>query len=83
VLAAHDRCAAKKRTAMIATLQFVMGSLSLAGASFVYWRVGQPAGLSARWRSFPAMDLIIVTIVLGGWTAGACLVIYAIINAFS
>jgi len=65
---------------VISVLQLLVGIVSLAVASYIFWRIGQEDGISPRWRNVPGMEVLIVAVVLGGWAAGGSFVIYAIVK---
>jgi hypothetical protein len=59
-------------------LEFIAGLILLAIGSYVFWRVGQPDGVSPRFRRMPGAESLVVTIVLGGWAGGASLIVHSV-----
>jgi hypothetical protein len=59
-------------------VEFLVGALMLAVGSLVFWRIGQPDGLSPRLRTMPGIESLVVPIVLGGWAGGASFIIHAV-----
>lgn len=60
----------------------IVSMLMIAIGSYVYWCVGQPDGVSPRWRKLPGIESLIVLIVLGGWAGGASILIKSVIVIF-
>jgi hypothetical protein len=69
--------------AVIVALQLLFGIAAVAVASYVFWRIGRPDGVPSRWRSLPGMEVLVVTIVLGGWAGGGSLIVVAITSIFT
>jgi hypothetical protein len=68
---------------LIGIAGLVVAALLIAIGSYVYWRIGQPDGLSPRWRKLPGVEALIVLIVLGAWTGGASILIKSVLVMFS
>jgi hypothetical protein len=68
---------------MLIFVQILAGILSLGVASYIYWLIGQEHAIGPRWRSFPGMEVLVVSVVLGGWAAGGSLIIHGAVTLFS
>jgi hypothetical protein len=64
-------------------LEFVLGVVLFAFASYIFWRIGDQNAISPRWRDFPGMESVVVLIVLGGWAGGVSFVIHSIMGLFA
>jgi hypothetical protein len=64
-------------------LECAVGVVLFAFASYIFWRIGDPHAISPRWRNFPAMESVVVLIVLGGWAGGVSFVIHSILALFA
>ena len=60
-------------------VEILAGAILFALASYAFWRIGDEAAISPRWRSFPGLPSIAVLVVLGGWSAGASFLIHAFV----
>ncbi len=68
---------------LIGIAGLIVAVLMIAIGSYVYWRIGQPDGLSPRWRKLPGVEALIVLVVLGGWAGGASVLIKSVLLMFS
>ena len=53
------------------------GIILITIASYVFWRIDRDDALTARLRTIPTIDALLVLVILGGWAAGGSLIIYA------
>ena len=59
-------------------VELVAGLVLVAVGTFVFWRIGQPDGVSARLRQMPGIESLVVLIVLGGWAGGASFIVHSV-----
>jgi hypothetical protein len=65
---------------VIVAVELLIGLAAFAVASWVFWRIGKEDGISPRVRNMPGMEVIVVTVVLGGWAGGGSLVIHGLMS---
>ncbi|MBM3528484.1 MAG: hypothetical protein FJX62_10355 [Alphaproteobacteria bacterium] len=58
--------------------EIFVGLILFAIGSYVFWRIGQPDGVSLRLRKLPGIESLVVMTVLGGWAGGASFIVHAV-----
>jgi hypothetical protein len=64
-------------------VEFIVGAILFALATYVFWRIGDEHAISPRWRNSTAMPSLMVLVVLGGWSGGISLVIRSVLAVVS